>query len=327
MKLLKGLLGVLVIGGVTVGILSLLLPRDRVDRTISFDPTGLPDDLDAYLAASEAKIADVTQGSEKRIIWANGPGQKMPLAIIYVHGFSATAEEIRPVPDDVAAATGANLYFMRLAGHGRDGAALGAVTAGDWVEDMAEAMAIGRRLGDKVMLIATSTGVPLAMIAASDPALSDRLAGIVMISPNFGLRSASAIILDLPLARYWGPIVAGATRSFTPANERQAAHWTTAYPTIALFPMAALVREGRNLDVAAIKVPALFIYALADQVIDPARIPPMVAAWGGPAQEIEIVVSEGDDPYSHVIAGDILSPNQTGRATGLILSWMQDNGL
>ncbi len=327
MKWLKGLVGVVVIIAVLLGMLSLILPRDGVDRAISFDPSSLPDDLGAYLAASEAAVADLTAGSAKRIVWAGAAGQKTPLAIIYVHGFSATAEEIRPVPDDVAGATGANLYFMRLAGHGQAGAALGAATAGDWVEDMAEAMAIGRRLGDKVVLIATSTGAPLAMIAASDPVLSDGVAGIVMISPNFGLRVASGAILDLPLARYWGPVVAGSTRSFAPANAGQAAHWTTEYPTVALFPMAALVREGRGLDVAAIKVPALFIYAPADQVIDPTRIPAIADAWGGPTRVQEIVVGEGDDPFSHVIAGDIMSPGQTAPVAGMILSWMQDAGL
>jgi alpha-beta hydrolase superfamily lysophospholipase len=327
MRFLKGLAAVLVIVVVLIGMLVLIFPRDGVDREITFDPDSLPDDLDAYLAATEAKVGGLTQGSKKRIVWAGQPGQKTPLAIIYVHGFSATAEEIRPVPDDVAAAAGANLYYMRLAGHGRGGAAMGAATAGDWVEDMAEAMAIGRRTGDKVVLIATSTGAPLAMIAASDPALSDGLAGIVMISPNFGLRSASGVILDMPLARYWGPIVAGGTRSFEPANAQQAAHWTTEYPTTALFPMAALVREGRNLDFAAIKLPALFIYAPADQVIDPARIPAVVAAWGGPAQINEIVVGDDDDSYSHVIAGDILSPGQTVPVTGLILSWIEESQL
>ncbi len=327
MRLLKGLVSVLAVFAVLVGLLALVFPRDGVDRDIAFDPASLPDDLDAYLAASEADVADLTQGSEKRIIWAAAPGQKTPLAIIYVHGFSATAAEIRPVPDMVADGVGANLYFMRLAGHGQGGDAMATVAAGDWVEDMAEAMAIGRRLGDKVVLIATSTGAPLAVIAASDPALSDGLAGIVMISPNFGLKSAAGVILDMPLARYWGPVAAGATRSFAPANAGQAAHWTTEYPTTALFPMAALVRAGRNVDVASIRIPALFIYAPADQVIDVARIPAVVAAWGGPAQTAEITVDDGDDPFSHVIAGDIMSPGQTAPVAGLILSWIGDAGL
>jgi alpha-beta hydrolase superfamily lysophospholipase len=327
MKVVRGLLKGLVALAIVIAVLALIFPRDGVDREIAFDPASLPNDLDAYLAGAEAKVADLTEGSAKRIVWAGAPGQKTPLAIIYVHGFSATAEEIRPVPDDVAGGLGANLYFMRLAGHGRAGDAMATATAGDWMEDMAEAMAIGRRLGDKVVLIATSTGAPLTVLAAGDPVMAEGLAGIVMISPNFGLRSTAAMILDLPLARYWGPVVAGASRRFDPINPQHGAHWTTEYPTTALFPMAALVRAGRGADVGSITVPALFIYAPADAVIDPARIPPVVAAWGGPTRVSEVVVGDGDDPFSHVIAGDILSPGQTDAVTGTILSWIAEAGM
>ena len=71
--------------------------------------------------------------------------------------------------------------MMRLAGHGRSGAAMAEPLAGDWIEDMAEAMAIGRRLGDRVVVIATSTGGTLAAIAATDPVLSEGLAGVVLV--------------------------------------------------------------------------------------------------------------------------------------------------
>ena len=321
--ILKGLAAVVII----TASLAFTFPRDSVDRAISFDAGTLPDDLDGYLAAAEGQVADLTEGSAKRIVWAGPKGAKTPLAIVYVHGFSATAEEIRPVPDNVAKAAGANLYFMRLAGHGRSGDALAAVTAGDWVEDMAEAMAIGRRLGERVLLISTSSGSPLAAIAATDAGLMDGLAGVVMISPNFGLKSAAGAILDLPLARYWGPLVAGATRSFEPSNPQHAAHWTHVYPTTALFPMAALVREGRALDLSLASVPLLLMYAEADQVIDPARIAPVAAGWAGPVTEEKLVMGPGDDSYSHVIAGDILSPGQTAKATEIILGWMEASGL
>jgi alpha-beta hydrolase superfamily lysophospholipase len=302
--------------------LAFIFPRDSVDRVISFDAKALPDDLDAYLAAEEAKFTDVTPGSAKRIVWAGAVGAKTPLAIIYLHGFSATAEEIRPVPDMVAQAVGANLFYTRLAGHGRTGAAMGEVAAGDWVEDLAEAMAIGRKIGERVVIISTSTGTPLASIAATDPALSDGLAGVVMISPNLGVKAAAGMILDMPLARYWGPLVAGSAREFPPKNAQHAAHWTMRYPTLALFPMQALVRAGRNLDVSQAKVPALVIYAPGDQVIDVSRIPAFVAAWGGPTQVETVVMGPGDDPYSHVIAGDILSPGQTANVAGKIIEWV-----
>jgi alpha-beta hydrolase superfamily lysophospholipase len=296
-------------------------PVEPVDREIAFDPKVLGDDLDDYLAGVELQFSDIRAGDAKRIIWAGEKGVKTPIAMIYVHGFSAASEEIRPVPDQVAAGLGANLYFTRLAGHGRDGAALATATAGDWIEDFAEAMAIGRRLGDRVLVVSTSTGATLAVIGASDPALSEGLAGIAMVSPNFGVKPAAGKVLDLPWARVWGPIVAGETRTFAPHNDEQAKHWTTSYPTVALFPMAALVRAANAVDHGAIKTPVLALFSPNDQVVSPDATRAVLAAWGGPVQVQERVMRAGDDPLSHVIAGEIMSPGQTAETVKLILDW------
>ncbi len=296
-------------------------PEEPVDREISFDPNSLGEDLDAYLKTSEQRFSDIVAKAEKRIVWAGAKNMKTPFAVIYIHGFSATAEEIRPVPDQVARALGANLYFTRLAGHGRGGAAMAEPRAGDWLEDMAEAIAIGRRLGDRVMVISTSTGGTLAALAATDPTLAEGIAGIVMVSPNFGVKALAGKILDLPFARNWGPLVAGETRSFEPVNEGQAKYWTTSYPTVALFPMAALVRAARAADMATAKVPLLVIYSEQDQVVDPAKTLDTLSGWGGSTRYEPREMGPGDDSFSHVIAGDILSPGQTQATTDLILDW------
>lgn len=299
----------------------LLAPIEHVDREIAFKDNLLSNDLDGWLAAQELQFPDIRPAAAKRIEWAGAVGVKTPLSVVYIHGFSATSEEIRPVPDRVAAALGANLYFTRLAGHGRTGDAMAEVTAGDWVEDMAEAMAVGRRLGNRVLVISTSTGATLAALAATDPALSQDMAGLVMVSPNFRLRAAAGAILDLPLARHWAPLIVGKRRSFTPTNAAHAAHWTTDYPTLALFPMAALMREARGLDYSTAQVPVLFLYSLEDQVIDPAAIAPVRDAWGGPVTETVLTMGPGDDAYAHLIAGDVMSPGQTAAATDVILTW------
>ena len=83
-----------------------LIPRDQVDRQIKFDPNSLGADLNAYLAKSEQQFSNITAGTQKRIVWAGAVGAKTPLALIYLHGFSATSEEIRPVPADLARALG-----------------------------------------------------------------------------------------------------------------------------------------------------------------------------------------------------------------------------
>lgn len=322
-KLGKGLgrlLGVILVAGLALWAFA---PEEPVDRTITFDEATIGPDPAAWLAEKEAALGDVTPGTEKRIIWAGEPGVRTPVSIVYIHGFSATSEEIRPVPDKVAAGLGANLVFTRLTGHGRGGDAMASATAGDWFEDMAEAMALGRRTGERVLVISTSTGATLAALSATDPALSQGMAGVVMVSPNFGLKSVAGKILDLPFARWWGPMVAGERRSFTPSNDQHARFWTTEYPTVALFPMAALIREARREDFSKAQMPALFLASDADQVIDPTAIPAVAEAWGGGATVEKRVMTERDDPYSHVIAGDILSPAQTEETVALILDWAQ----
>ena len=320
MKWITGALLLVVLAGALAWLFG---PREPVDTSHGFDPASLGDDLDAWLAAREAQVPGLRPEARKRIVWAGTPGERTPLSIVYLHGFSASAEEIRPVPDRVAERLGANLHFARLTGHGSDGRALAEASAGAWIADLAEAMAIGRRIGERVIVIGTSTGGTLAAHLAHDPALAEGVAGIVFVSPNFRVRNAGAFLLNWPRARVWLPTVLGPERAFEPVNEGHAAHWTTRYPSIAVLPMAALVAHVRALDHGGVQVPALFLYSEHDAVIAPAEVGRVAAAWGGPTEIHPFVMGAGDDPSSHVIAGDILSPGQTARAVDLISDWAQ----
>ncbi len=320
---IRRLAAALVVLALAVAAVLVLGPREPVDTRIDFDPAAIGDDIDAYLARREARFDDITPGVQKRVVWAGEKGARTHWAVVYLHGYSATSEEIRPVPDRVAAVLGANLFYTRLAGHGRPGEALGRVTAGDWIEDLAEAMEIGRRLGEKVLILSTSTGGTLATVAAADPQLSQGLAGIVFISPNFKVADPAAALLSLPFVRIWGPWVAGAEQSWEPRNEGQARYWTTRYPTVALVPMQALVDYVAGIDKSRLTVPALFIYSPEDKVVSPAATEAVARAWGGPKRIEKRHMGPGDDPMSHVIAGDIMSPGQTAETVAIILDWVR----
>ncbi len=225
------------------------------------------------------------------------------------------------MPDRVAAGIGANLYFARLAGHGVPGERFAGPSVNDWMIDVAEALAIGGRIGRRVLVIATSTGGTLAAEATLQPDLAREMEGIVFVSPNFGIRSPAAAILNWPYARAWLPLVAGRERCFEAVNEAHARFWTTCYPTEALYPMAALARHAAGADYSEVRVPALFLFAEADQVVSPEATKRVAAGWGGPVTLLPQVAGAGDDSYSHVIAGDILSPSMTGPVTAAILDW------
>jgi esterase/lipase len=296
-------------------------PRPDRNETITFDPATIGGDPEAYLAAAEAKFPAIRTGAQKEIVWANPvTKEKTPLSVVYVHGFSASKMETRPLPDNVAKALGANLFFTRLAGHGQDGPAMLQGSFNGWVNDMAEAMAIGGMIGERVVVIGTSTGATLATWAASKPQFSERMAGLAMLSPNFAVHGASTGLLNMPWADRLLPMLLGQERSFEPINEGQAKWWTTSYPSKAVFPMGALLQTASEINVGAIKVPAIFILSPKDKVVVPAVAQQVYHAWGGPKELV--LVDKTEDPFNHVVAGDILSPSNTEALTQRIVDFV-----
>ncbi|MCO5133808.1 MAG: alpha/beta hydrolase [Phyllobacteriaceae bacterium] len=295
-------------------------PRPDTAETMTFDAATLDPDLDAHLARSEAAYSDIRAGLHKGIIWADPAAKtKTPVSIVYLHGYSASRVEIDPVPQNVARALGANLYYTRLSGHGRSNDAMAEAKLTDWFDDTAEALEIGRRLGDKVLVLSVSTGGTLATWAASQPELAAKMDGLVMISPNYAVHGAPIWLLNMPWAETLLPLILGAERSWEPRNEGQAHGWTTRYPSKAVFPMGALLKVVSGIDPASLKVPALFIYSMQDKVVVPERAADVAKAWGGPAQVVNIETA--DDENHHVIAGDILSPGTTDAVSGIIIDW------
>lgn len=320
---MRNLLRALLAVGAGLGLYLTFGPHEAVELTPRFAQATLPEDLDLYLAGEEAKVGGITPGTEKRIIWAGAKGEQTDNAIIYLHGFSGTSEEIRPVPDLVAKALGANLFYTRYAGHGLGGPRLAGPSVQDWIDDTAEALAIGRRIGKRVIVIATSTGGTLAAEAALQPQMTDGVAGIIFVSPNFGLRPLAARLLTMGGVRTWGPVVAGDERCFDPVNDRQKTYWTTCYPTLALLPMAALAKHAGAADYGGVKVPALFLFSEADQVVSPQVTKRVAARWGAPATILPQTIGPGDDAYNHVITGDILSPSMTAPISFTMIGWIR----
>ncbi|MCE7029546.1 alpha/beta hydrolase [Jiella avicenniae] len=298
-------------------------PREPVDLGLRFDPAAIGSDPDAYLARQEADIPNLRPQSAKEIVWAYPASRaKTPLSIVYVHGFSADKAETRPLADEVARALHANLFYTRLTGHGRDAAAMEQTSVNDWVNDLAEAMAIGRDIGSKVVVVASSTGGTLAALGTTIPGVMDDAEGIVLISPNFAVHGRWAFLLDLPFARDILPVLGGETYGFEPVNEEQAQHWTTRYPIGALAPMAALVRAVRKADFSAVRaLPLLVFYSQQDEVVSPAATERFVANWPGPHQVVDVPVT--GDASSHTLAGDIISPKTTDDLAARIVAWIR----
>ncbi|GAB5449187.1 alpha/beta hydrolase [Gymnodinialimonas sp.] len=323
-RLVARLLRAVAFAAIVVVTLIYFVPREQMARFRAVEDPNLEAPA-AWLAAREARFDDITPGAEARIIWAGEEGAASDIVVLYLHGFSATSEEIRPVPDRVAAALGANLIFARLPGHGRSGDAMAEPRAGDWRDDTDSMLRLARGIGDRVVIIGTSTGATLASYAASEPEMARDVAALVLISPNYELAHPAGRMLEMPFARLWVPLVAGRERRFDPINAGHNSYWTTRYPTSATVALGTLLRTTRARDYSRLTIPALFLFSDADQVISAPAVREFAEGWGGPTTLIPVAVPEvGGDPFNHVIAGDILSPALTNRVVDEVTQWLRE---
>ena len=300
-------------------------PVYRVDARITAPslPTAGGDAavLEPWLAAAESRFPDIVPGAEKTIVWAHPDRRRTPLAVVYLHGYTATRQEVAPLCDRLAAALGANLFYTRLAGHGRAPAALGEASAEDWLRDAAEALAIGRALGERVVVVGTSTGGTLALWLAQRPEAAD-IAAQILVSPNLGPRDERSTLLAGPWGYQLQRWLIGEEYRWQPANERQAKYWTWKYPARALVPMMALVKSVRDSPLEDIRVPTLVIHSPKDSVVSPARIEAAYARLGAPVKRI-VKVEDSEDRAHHVLAGDILAPSGTAALLAPMLDFVR----
>jgi len=287
---------------------------------MTFETSILDQGVSAYLAAQEAQVPDLKSGVEKRVLWAGEPEVQTDQVLLYIHGFSATSEEIRPVPDEVAQAMGANLVFARLTGHGITGEALARATLDAWMQDMDEALAVARKVGKRITVMATSTGCTMTTLALA-AGLGTGVERVIFVAPNFQVKQKAAVMLTWPLVEIWGPWVGGKTHGFDPVTEDQIYFGTPEYPFAALLPMAQAVKAARSVDYAALKIPALFLFDDGDEIVDSKRTRQVAKIWGA---DLHVVDSDGtENPTRHVIAGRLSAPSMTEQVVSKIKEWME----
>lgn len=296
-------------------------PKVELDETIAH--TTLPDNIDNHIQSLESRFSDIRPDTEKTILWANPESPtKTPIALVYLHGFSATRQEIAPVSDIVAKSLGANLFYTRLTGHGRDANAMAELTVNAFLNDAVEALEIGRKLGDKVILIGTSTGGTLATwLATYDK--SNTIAALILISPNYGPKRMESELLLLP----WGytvlQLVEGPVYRFEPYNDLQQQYWTTQYPSEALLPMMGLVKLTRDKDFSKIQQPVLTMYSPKDDMVSADAIQSYYSQLGSKTKKL-VPITKSGDPQNHVLAGRIMSPETTKEVANNIIKFIQE---
>ncbi len=311
---MKRTVPILILVGVLIAILLLAGRPEPVEP--AGVPVSLPVELDAYLQQAESSFDDIVPGAEKVIYWADSSRQRTPRSIVYLHGFSASRQETAPLSDSLARRWGANLYYARLTGHGRSDDAMGDADVNDWLYDAREALEIGRRIGERVVLVGTSTGGTLATWLAAR-ADSDDLEALVLLSPNFWPKADGIEMLLWPYGAFLGRIAEGEYVEWEPTNEGHARYWTNRYPIEAAVEMMRLVNYVNTLDLSTMSVPTLVIYSPEDRVVEPEYVISTFEEIGSP-RKLLVAVDEVEADNNHVLAGDVLSPGDTERIAAYI---------
>ena len=195
--------------------------------------------LERQIIQSEKSIPNLKEDNEARIIWANPKRKKKTeYSVVYLHGFSASCGEGYPVNLDFAKRYGCNMYLARLYGHGIDTSdAMVDLTPENYLESAKHAVNIGRQLGEKVILMSTSTGGTLSLvIAAENPWIN----ALILYSPNIDVVDKSTNIFLKPWGIQIAKIFKGKYNEYNDPPEVQK-YWQSKYRLEAVQAMKVLV--------------------------------------------------------------------------------------
>ena len=226
-----------------------------------------PAKLDEYVQEVES-THKVKKDNEARIVWFNDSARgKTEYAIIYLHGFAASQGEGDPVHRSIAKKFGCNLYLSRLADHGLDTIdAMKKLSPDKYWESVKEALAIGKQLGNKVILMGTSTGGTNALqLAASYP---NDVAALILLSPNIAINDPNAWILNNPWGLQLATIING-SRFVDSKDQRDIykQYWYSHYRLEAVVGLQEMLETSMNKETfSKINQPALVLYYYKDEV-------------------------------------------------------------
>ncbi|MGB4974048.1 MAG: alpha/beta hydrolase, partial [Cyclobacteriaceae bacterium] len=220
--------------------------------------------LESYINSKETRH-NVKPDNEARIVWLDSTRQKTEYSVVYLHGFSASQEEGDPVHTNFAKKFGCNLYLPRLADHGIDTTEqLLYFTADRLWESSKEALAIGRAIGDKVILVSTSTGGTMAlMLAAQYP---DDVHALINMSPNIEINNSTAYLLNNPWGLQIARMVVGSDYQEINYKPERLPYWNAKYRLESLTELEELLEDRMNAKTfSKVTQPTLTLYYYKDE--------------------------------------------------------------
>ncbi len=196
----------------------------KIDTSLNLSPA----EVEQLIKKENDTTKNLKPDNEARIVWASpDKKEKTDYVLIYIHGFSASCKEAFPVNYNFAKRYGMNLFCARLAEHGlADEEPLKNLTPESYFNSAKRAVELGRLLGDKVILMSTSTGGTQSLkLAADNP---DIIHALILYSPNVDVADKSAHLLSSKFGYLLARIIKGKMIEYDDPPEVQK-YWQSQY--------------------------------------------------------------------------------------------------
>jgi len=230
------------------------------EQSIQVDLLTLQEQIDH----KEKNTENIKPDDESRIIFADSVPQRTEYVLLYIHGFSASPKEGYPVNYDFAKRYHMNAYIPRLYAHGLEtGNNLLDMTPDNLISSAKEALKIARQLGDKVILMSTSTGGTLSLILASE---NPDIAALILYSPNIEMYDDMTKILSSHWGVQIGKLVNGKMVTYPDDPPIVQKYWQSAYRIEAVAYLQSLVENTMTVETfAKVKQPVFLGYYYKDE--------------------------------------------------------------
>ncbi|MGM0581854.1 MAG: alpha/beta hydrolase [Bacteroidota bacterium] len=221
--------------------------------------------LENWLNEKESKLTDIKPNNQAQIVWHGEKFNSTDYAMIYLHGFGASQQEGYPVHKHLADSLQANLFLARQKGHGLSSQdAFKGLTADSYMMSAMEALSIGQQLGDKIILIGTSTGAAQAIwLAAQFP---DQVEALILYSPYIALKNSFNEKLVLgPWGKTFTEWAMGGEVNREVRPDSVAAYWSEFYHLDAYYSLFSMINQSMKPEIFEnVECPVFMAYYYKD---------------------------------------------------------------
>ena len=165
----------------------------------------------------------------------------------------------------------------------------------DWYLDVQEAFEIGKKIGDKIIVVATSFGCTLVSEYLSKNRIENIVLGNIFISPCYGIPDWRLKLSSFYWSKFIYKFFLGEKRVATHRKSEEKKWWSNELPIESIINLELSVEKIWQSDFSKIISPVIFIFCPKDKWISLKRIKKASKRWGGESSIVSLDVSSNVD--------------------------------